>query len=198
MRGQNVSQDTRDAIAKRDREQRQKWNKGFTYGISPQDWEKQTGNKLLSYQTSDGLLMKGNMRFQTPEQQAQTMYSKPVQPAAAQPVGGQIGQSFGKMMGGGGFSGGMPSMGQLEAASMRLADAAAKRERETKEFEYGLRSKETKKQEFRDEISRLESELRQAESSPVRDNTEQKLKNQKVANLQNAISRAKSQLRQFD
>lgn len=62
-------------------------------------------------------------------------------------------QSFEKIIGGGqptsiqptssfgGFGGGLPSLGQLEASSMRLADAAAKRELAGKQAEAELESR---------------------------------------------------------
>lgn len=57
-----------------------------------------------------------------------------------------IGQSYNKMIGGGsigsfgggGFGGGLQSMGSLEAASMRLADAASRREIAEKQAEKEL------------------------------------------------------------
>jgi len=42
----------------------------------------------------------------------------------------------------GGFSGGLPSMGQLEASSMRLADAASRRDIAEKEAEKNLEAME--------------------------------------------------------
>jgi hypothetical protein len=55
-------------------------------------------------------------------------------------VGGSGGLE-GKGMGGGGFGGGLPSMGQLEGASMRLADAASKRNISEKQAESEMSAK---------------------------------------------------------
>jgi hypothetical protein len=64
-----------------------------------------------------------------------TQYTRPE-------VGGAVGSSFGKMMGGspqmgGGMGGGM-GVGGLEAASMRLADAASKRNIQESEAKFSM------------------------------------------------------------
>jgi hypothetical protein len=183
-RGKNISQETLNWVAKRDADRKEKFNQSFTFGKTPQEWEKETGNKLLSYQTSNGKLMGGNMAYQSPEQQKQ----------------GQIGQSFGRMIGGGG------GMGGFEAASMRLADAAAARDiaklREEErigvrkfEMEREAQSRDQERAELKSKISQYESQLDQVRSAPVRSNTEQTLKNKKIADLESSISSAKSELR---
>jgi hypothetical protein len=54
-------------------------------------------------------------------------------------AGGSVGSSFGKMMGGSPrMGGGMGGMRDLEAASMRLANAASKREMQESEYKMKL------------------------------------------------------------
>lgn len=73
-----------------------------TLGKTPAEWEAETGNKLISYQTVGGRLINGNMTYQTP---------------AAQ---GQVGQSFDKMFAGGGGakSGGIVGVGSPSLANL--------------------------------------------------------------------------------
>jgi len=96
------------------------------FSQTPQEWEAATGNKLLSYRTDkSGMLDIGNMKYKTAAKLAEEASAK------SSPGASMVESSFGRMIGGspsgGGFIG---SMGGLEAASMRLADAAARREKD--------------------------------------------------------------------
>jgi len=99
-------------------------NQNQNYTMTPQEWEQKTGNKLLSYRSADGKLDMFGPKSYTRGGGASVAINQPEQPKS-QPS--MIGDSFSKM--GMGSSGGFyGSMQGLEAASMRLADAAAKRE----------------------------------------------------------------------
>jgi hypothetical protein len=120
----------------------------FTYGVTPKEWEQLTGNKLLSYSTrpSSGYLSKlGNMSYITAaelkkqeEEKQKGLEEEEARKSSAYGLLSQapsesynnfvVGSSFNKMIGGNGGGGFIGSMGGLEAASMRLADAASKRE----------------------------------------------------------------------
>lgn len=64
-------------------------------------------------------------------------------PSGGFTTGGQVAQSFNKMIGGGGIgSQSTPSMMGLEGASMRLADAASRRNIEEKQAEAELQAKQ--------------------------------------------------------
>jgi hypothetical protein len=117
--------------------------------FTPTQWEQSTGNKLLSYTTRNGILDTGNMKFTTapgtraqsstidlpqsqrisqfPQDRSQSLlqssYEQVMGRASSAPAGQYKGGSQGLTKGG--FYGSMPA---LEAASMRLADAALGRE----------------------------------------------------------------------
>lgn len=120
----------------------------FTYGVTPKEWEQLTGNKLLSYSTkpSSGYLSKlGDMSyvpaaelkkqeeekqkgFEEEEARKSSAYGLLSQAPSESYDDSVVGSSFNKMIGGGMGGGFIGSMSGLERASMRLADAAAKRE----------------------------------------------------------------------
>lgn len=75
-------------------------------------------------------------------------------------AGGAVGSSFGRMMGGVPQMGGGISMGGLEAASMRLADAAAKRERETIGYETGMKKELMASERKFEQQKELDTEIR--------------------------------------
>ena len=185
-RGKNISQETLNWVAKRDADRREKFNQSFTFGKTPQEWEKETGNKLLSYQTSNGKLMKGNMAYQSPEQQKQ----------------GQIGQSFGRMIGGdsgfGRMIGGGGGMGGLEAASMRLADAAAAREMRAEEAKFarerGAQASDQEASDKQSEIASLEQEFSQVSATEAATPAEKVRKNERLSQIRSAIQGARSEL----
>lgn len=136
-----------------------------------------------------------------------TQFQQPMQSGGQ--IGGQIGQSFGRMIGGdsgvrrmtagAGMGGGMPSMGGLEAASMRLADAASAREMRAEEAKFtrerGAQLSDQKRADINAKISQYQAQLDQVRSSPVKNNTEQMLRNKKIQELEDAISGAESDLR---
>ncbi len=96
----------------------------------------------LKRQASDieGRMMKLGFTNKTTTPEGMTKYTRPEGSSPA------IGQSYNNMMGGGSFGGEMlnftpSSMGSLEAASMRLADAASRRGIAEKEAEAELGAK---------------------------------------------------------
>jgi hypothetical protein len=87
-------------------------------------------------------------------------------PGGSFTTGGQVGQSFNKMIGGGVAGGGkFPATGGLEAASMRLADAASRRNIAEKEAELEMSAKMSGYRSFAEmqqdaRRKRLEQEMR--------------------------------------
>lgn len=166
--------------------------------LTPQEWEQQTGNKLLSYSTDNGKLA---MNMPMSYRNAEGVAADKAKPAQTE---GQVGQSFGKMLGGGagGFGGGIPSMPELEAASMRLADAAAERERKTEEQRYNReragKLADEERSGLQGEISQLRSELNAAQNMQVNTYNDQLLKTRKIAELKSRIQRAENKLRNLD
>jgi hypothetical protein len=126
------------------------------FSQTPQEWEAATGNKLLSYRTDkSGMLDIGNMKYKTAAKLAEEASAK------SSPGASMVESSFGRMIGGspsgGGFIG---SMGGLEAASMRLADAAAKRERETIGYETGMKKELMASERKFEQQKELDTEIR--------------------------------------
>lgn len=148
---------------------------------------------------NEDLMMKLGFTEKSTTPQGQTMYSKPTAPTApTAPIGGQVGQSFGKMMGGGagGFGGGMPSMGELEAASKRLANDAATRERKTEEERFkrerSSQMRDQKRLEIKQEIARLERQIELERANPSFGTGE------KIGQLESGIQGLRSQLSNLD
>lgn len=115
-----------------------------------------------------------------------------ITPTTQQPQSA-IQSSFNSMIGGG-----MPSLGALEAASMRLADAASKRKSSEFFVEREAALRDQKRLEIQSSIAKNEQELNALKNSPVGSLAEQRNKNQRIADLKNSISRAKSDLRNLD
>jgi hypothetical protein len=181
-------------------------NFGDDYGMTPSQWEANTGNKLLSYSTVNGNLAKvGSMSYQSgtspqamPSAQAdrisqlrqiqsqipQNRSQSLLQSSYGQVMGRASGAPAGQYQGGsqgltkGGFYGSMPA---LEAASMRLADAALGREMLAGEYkgsqetglqqlrgsqEYGL-AKLTGSQQAGLQSSRLQAEAAGAKTQQI-------------------------------
>ena len=157
-------------------------------GMTPSQWETNTGNKLLSYGTdSSGNLMTGNMSYmrkdlwdsQEKERQNQIdarQFKVPTDISTNNQT--QIGQSFEKM--GLGKIGGLEGrMGQLEQASMRLAQAASSRRMDETEQEYKMRGALTSQeaalkggllgQEYglRDNLAKSQSNIESAQAAQV-------------------------------
>lgn len=116
-----------------------------------------------------------------------------------------IQSSFGKMIGGtaggsaaGGMGGGLPSMAELEASSMRLAGAAAKRDAEKFSIERGANVRDQQRAEMQSSISRYEQELNSVKNTTPRNPAEQTIKNQRISEIENKISNAKSEMRNLD
>lgn len=125
--------------------------------------------------------------------QGQTMYSLPQNNSATT---GQVEGSFGRMIGG------MPSMGELEAASMRLADAAAKREIITEALRYnreraGKLADESRSNLYQ-RISKYKSDLSAVQNMPIKTYGDQLLKTKKTAELKSEIQKAESDLRNLN
>jgi len=155
--------------------QKLKRGAGLDTGLTPSQWEAQTGNKLISYSTlGSGNLANYGTRSYMPmqnwkEQQAGQGYKPDQDPSlqasqnfqsdideimagskgpemqktirnqnTAQPDG-QVAGSFNRMMNIGEVGGLGGRMGELEKASMRLAEAASQRTMGQTEQEYGLR-----------------------------------------------------------
>lgn len=106
---------------------------------------------------------------------------------------GSVGQSFGRMIGGGD-----PTLRGLEASSMRLADAAAAREMRAEEAKFsrerGTELLDQEKADRQSRIARLEQELSQVSSSQPKTPAEQAEKNRKIARINDAISLEKSEI----
>jgi hypothetical protein len=114
----------------------------------------------------------GMSRFGINEKQA--MPKRIVQTPKQETQPSVIGSSFGKIVGEGtmarGVGGGVPNMLGLQQSSMMLADAAARRDRETMQFEFDLeersRMKELQISKTEKDIGDLEREIREWEQSP--------------------------------
>lgn len=88
-------------------------------------------------------------------------------------VGGSGGLA-GKGMGGGGFGGGLPSMGQLEAASMRLADAASRRNITEKQAEMNAAQAIDAKRQGFSSVNEMQYSARRSRQEQEREEKERK------------------------
>lgn len=125
---------------------------------------------------------------------------------AGNDTGGQVGQSFGKIIGGDagvrrmtvGGGGGMGGTGGLEAASMRLADAAAAREMRAEEAKFtrerGAQASDQEAADKQSEIASLEQELSQLSATEAATPAEKVRKNERLSQIRSAISGARSEL----
>ena len=115
---------------------------------------------------------------------------------------GAVGSSFGRMMGGspqmgGGMGGGM-GMGGLEAASMRLADAATKRDIQKEEVAFA-RGQESKAQDYKtsesqSKIASLEGKLERLKSTQPKTEGERRNLVDAIRQTESEIAGAKSNI----
>ena len=88
--------------------------------------------------------------------------------------GGLAGKGMGGGGFGGGFGGGLPSMGQLEASSMRLADAASRRNIAEKEAEMNtIEETDAKKQGF-SSVNEMQYSARRSRQEQEREEKQRK------------------------
>lgn len=116
---------------------------------------------------------------------------------------GQVGQSFGRMIGGDAgvrrmTVGGGGGMGGLEAASMRLADAAAAREMRAEEAKFarerGAQASDQEASDKQSEIASLEQEFSQVSATEAATPAEKVRKNERLSQIRSAIQGARSEL----
>lgn len=108
------------------------WNEQYgpkPGALTPQEWEQQTGNKLLSYSTDSGkLAMNMPMSYRNAEGVAEDKKTSAASERSSSLLQNAYDQIMDRSNTGFDDSGRMPSMASLELSSKRLADSALLRE----------------------------------------------------------------------